>query len=166
MKPLENNYAFIDSQNLNLGVRSLGWRVDLRKFRHYLSEKYQVTKAYLFIGYTHENRSMYTMFQEAGFICVFKPTLIDKEGRMKGNCDAELVLQAMIEYPNFSKAVIVTGDGDFYCLVRYFIRQKKLLKVLVPNQNRYSSLLRHLPSEYLAFVSSLREKLTYVKRTP
>lgn len=29
-------YAFIDSQNLNLGVRSLGWKLDFAKFRQYI----------------------------------------------------------------------------------------------------------------------------------
>lgn len=43
-------YAFIDSQNLNLGVRSQGWKLDWRKFRQYLRNKYNVGKAYLFIG--------------------------------------------------------------------------------------------------------------------
>lgn len=27
MKTQENNYAFIDSQNLNLGIQSLGWNL-------------------------------------------------------------------------------------------------------------------------------------------
>ena len=41
---------------------------------------------------------MYTRLQEEGFILVFKPTLKYKDGTVKGNCDAELVLQAMIEF--------------------------------------------------------------------
>lgn len=44
------------------------------------------------------------------------------DGKRKGNVDAELVLQAMIEYPNYERAIIVTGDGDFGCLVRYLNR--------------------------------------------
>lgn len=28
MRSKDNNYAFIDSQNLNLSVQSLGWRLD------------------------------------------------------------------------------------------------------------------------------------------
>gem|GEM_PF-5900068 len=27
----ENNYAFIDGQNLNLGIKNLGWLLDLKK---------------------------------------------------------------------------------------------------------------------------------------
>jgi hypothetical protein len=35
-------YAFIDSQNLNLGTQSAGWKLDFRKFRLYLKNKYGV----------------------------------------------------------------------------------------------------------------------------
>ena len=52
-------YAFIDSQNLNLGIQSLGWKLDFKKFRLYLKNKYSVEKAYLFIGQNlHEKRKM------------------------------------------------------------------------------------------------------------
>lgn len=118
MKQL-NNYAFIDSQNLNLGVRSQGWRLDFGKFRQYLITKYQVKKTYLFIGYIQGNQALYTYLQNVGYICIFKPTLEIKEGknqvRVKGNVDAELVLHAMIEFNNYDRAVIVSGDGDFHC---------------------------------------------------
>src|SRR3989344_5206411 len=108
----QNNYAFIDSQNLNLAIRDLGWKLDFRRFFVRLREKYGVIKAFLFIGYIEGNSDLYALLQEAGFICIFKPTLKYKDGKTKGNCDAELVLQVMIEYPNYSRAVVVTGDGD------------------------------------------------------
>jgi len=40
-----------------------------------------------------------------------------KNGKIRGNVDAELVLHAMIEIQNYEKAVIVSGDGDFHCLI-------------------------------------------------
>ncbi len=126
-----NNYAFIDSQNLNLSIQALDWKLDFARFRRYLKEKYSVSKAFLFIGYIEGNSDLYKSLQDAGYICIFKPTLIYKDGKTKGNCDAELVLQAMIEYPNFDKAVIVTGDGDFYCLVKYLIDKKKQMIIVV-----------------------------------
>jgi len=39
-------YAFIDSQNLNLGVRSQGWKLDFGKFRQYLHDKYGVERPF------------------------------------------------------------------------------------------------------------------------
>ncbi|MEK7453215.1 MAG: hypothetical protein AAB614_03200 [Patescibacteria group bacterium] len=64
-----NNHAFIDSQNLNLSIQSLGWKLDFSRFRIYLKEKYSVAKAFLFIGYVEGNSSLYAGLQEAGFIC-------------------------------------------------------------------------------------------------
>lgn len=107
------NYAFIDSQNLNLGVRSLGWKLDWRKFRQYLRNKYNVTKAFTFIGYKAGNEELYTGLQQMGYLVILKPTLELPDGTVKGNVDAELVLHTMIEYKNYQKAIIVSGDGDF-----------------------------------------------------
>lgn len=161
----KKNYAFIDSQNLNLSIKSLGWKLDFKKFRVYLEEKYNVSKAFLFLGFIIENSDLYKSLQDAGFILIFKPTLTYKDGHTKGNCDAELVLQTMIEANNYNKAILVTGDGDFHCLVQYLIQEKKLGKLLIPNQKQYSALLKKFPSEYLAFISEQRKKLRYAKKS-
>jgi len=156
------NYAFIDSQNLNLGIRSQGWRLDFVTFRRYLRDKYQVEKAFLFIGYLHGNEKLYLSLQEAGYILIFKPTLEIKQGAetvVKGNVDAELVLHTMIEYLNYAKAVVVSGDGDFHCLIEYLVGQKKLLKVLAPTKH-YSSLLREFNAgNYIVRLDLLRATL-------
>lgn len=158
-------YAFIDSQNLNLGIRSLGWKIDWQKFRIFLSDKYCVKKAYLFIGYKPGNESLYSFLQEVGYICVFKPTLELKNGEVKGNVDAELVLHTMIEFDNFEKAIIISGDGDFYCLVEYLIKKNKFNKLFVPNKKCYSALFNKLSStenNILAFVSDQKNKIQYL----
>ncbi|MDO8626756.1 MAG: NYN domain-containing protein [Candidatus Magasanikbacteria bacterium] len=160
----KNNYAFIDSQNLNLSVRSLGWKLNFGSFRVYLREKYSIQQAYLFIGYLPGNQHLYTALQMAGYICVFKPTLELPDGTVKGNVDAELVLHTMIQYNNFDKALLVSGDGDFFCLAQYLLEQDKLLKVLIPNQARYSGLLKRLSTQQnnvFDFISELRVRLEY-----
>ncbi len=162
MKKPQNNYAFIDSQNLNLSIHSQGWILNFRKFRQYLHDKYGITKAFLFIGYVYENQDLYTSLQKDGYILVFKPTLELPSGKVKGNVDAELVLHAMIEYKNYDKALIVTGDGDFYCLVDYLRKNDKLLRLMIPNKNRFSSLFRKI-MPHIAFMNDLRSKLEYGK---
>jgi len=159
-KKQKNNYAFIDSQNLNLGVKSQGWSLNFVRFRQFLKDKYQVDKAYLFIGYVPDNQALYVELQKAGYICIFKPTLEIKERgkiKVKGNVDAELVLHAMIEYKNYDKAVIVSGDGDFYCLIEYLVRQSKLCKIIVPNK-RFSSLIRKF-SKFIVNIQLFKKKL-------
>lgn len=166
MKQGASNYAFIDSQNVYLSIKSQGWKLDFAKFRKYLSDKYAVTKAYLFVGYTEGNQQIYKKLQEDGYVVIFKPTLVYKDGSTKGNCDAELVLHAMIEYPNYGKAVIVSGDGDFYCLAEYLKSHGKLGGVMVPDKRRYSGLLKKLTTSdanVVLFLEDAKYKLEYKK---
>jgi uncharacterized LabA/DUF88 family protein len=155
-----NNFAFIDSQNLNLSIREQGWVLDFARFRVYLADKYGIAKAFVFIGYLRENEPLYTSLRKDGYSLVFKPTLLLPEGGVKGNVDAELVLHAMIEYANYDKALIVTGDGDFYCLVEYLLKKDKILNLMIPNQKKYSSLYRIIRTE-MVFMNDLRGKLEH-----
>ena len=121
---------------------------------------YQVIKAYIFIGYVPENTNLYKSLQEAGFILIFKPVLKIREKEhftYKGNVDAELVLHTMIQFPNYQQAIIISGDGDFRCLIEYLISKNKLLKILTPNE-QYSSLLREF-AKYIVPLNMQREKL-------
>lgn len=174
-------YAFIDSQNLNVGVQKFGWKMDWKKFRKYLSEKHGVEKAFMFIGYVPEFEAMYEQLHESGYLVVLKPTFDmtrprpdepapkptdnkskpdEKEERQtKGNVDADLVLWAMKELPHYNQAVIVSGDGDFYALVEYLDEQKKLLKILAPNAH-YSGLYNKY-EKYVERLDTKRSDLAY-----
>lgn len=175
----KGNYAFIDSQNLNVSVQNFGWKMNWRKFREFLNDRYGVTKAYMFIGYVPENEDLYEKMHEAGYAVVLKPTFDmtrvrpeekpgnepDKQDKkVKGNVDADLVLWAMKEMPNYAKAVVVSGDGDFFSLVEYLISQNKLLKVLTPT-GQYSSLY-HQFQEYLERIDDHRRQLAYYDKKP
>ena len=46
------------------------------------------------------------------------------------------------------RIVLVTGDGDFYELVRYLIKGDRFEKLLFPSQQNASSLYKKLGSEY------------------
>ena len=70
MESKQNNFAYIDGQNVNLGVRSMGWILDMQRFRVYLKEKYGISKAYIFLGFVAENQRMYNAFQEDGYILI------------------------------------------------------------------------------------------------
>jgi uncharacterized LabA/DUF88 family protein len=165
MKKKGKNYSFIDSQNLNLGVKDLGWNLDYGRFRVYLKEKYGVSKAYLFIGFLPENQKLYKKLQEQGYILVFKPVMKDEDGFAKGNVDADLVLQAMVDLANYDKAVIVTSDGDFYCLVDYLYSKGKLQSVISPNERKCSVLLKKSAKEKIIFLSNLKKKLEYKRKS-
>ncbi len=168
-----NTYAFIDSQNLNLGTQRMGWKLDWRKFRKFLRDKYGVTHAYMFIGYMSDNESLYEYMHELGFLVVLKPTIDvspkssgeheDKEKpTIKGNVDAELVLYAMKELPHYEQAIIVSGDGDFFGLAEYLEEQGKLACILTPNW-QYSSLLKPFEKKIVR-LDQKRRQLAYHDR--
>ena len=169
MKKKEVIYAFIDSQNLNLGTGKdiykgkkliyKGWKLDFRKFRKYLADKFRVQKALLFIGHIKQNQKLYNQLQSFGYDLIFKPTVKDNQGKPKGNVDAELVLHAAaIQYPQYDKAVVVSGDGDFHCLHDYLKKHQKLLKIIIPNRHSESSLLREF-QEFKIFLYREKENL-------
>lgn len=159
------NFAFIDSQNLNLGIQKLGWKLDYEKFRVYLKEKYNVDKAYLFIGFVALNQKLYDRLQESGFILVFKPTIPDADGKIKGNIDADLVLKVVAEINEYNKAIIVSSDGDFYSLVQYLIDKNKLEIVLSPDIENCSTLLKQSAKDRIRFMNDLRAKLEYKRKS-
>lgn len=164
-------YAFVDSQNLNLGTSKdiyrkkkltyKGWKLDFKKFRIYLTDKFKVKKAFLFIGYIKKNEKLYKRLKSFGYDLVFKPTVSDQQGKVKGNVDAELVLNAVkIQYDRYDKAVIASGDGDFYCLHEFLIKNKKLLRIIIPNEKSESSLLKPF-QKYKIFIIFEKSKLEF-----
>ncbi|HEX8182063.1 MAG TPA: NYN domain-containing protein [Candidatus Saccharimonadales bacterium] len=191
MKPAKtpNVYAFIDSQNLNVGVQKFGWKMDWQKFRKWLTDEHGVTKAFMFIGYVPEFEAMYEQLHEAGYMIVLKPTYdmtkpqpdpaveaaktaaaeaagikIEPEEKkpVKGNIDADLVLWAMKELSNYDKAILVSGDGDFYSLVEYLEGKKRLGKILTPSF-QYSQLFNRY-EEYIVRLDTYKRELRYYDR--
>lgn len=137
------NAAYIDNTNLYKGLETEGYRVEYPKLRTYLTERFAVKIAYIFIGFLPGKEDLYRRLQEAGFTLVFKPTVPNGEGATKGNCDGELILQATSDFyeKKYEKAVIVTSDGDFACLVNFLLERDALDSIQSPTQKKCSSLL-------------------------
>lgn len=166
MKKELHNYAFIDGANLHKGILQLGWKLDYKRFRRWLQDKFGVDKAYIFLGFIPENTGLYRDLQNAGYVVVFKPTILDSDGEIKGNCDAELVLQAVDDMHEklYQKAVIVSGDGDFACLVKFLQEKDRLLAVLCPNHQKASILLRRSVPDKIFFVERFRNILEFHRK--
>ncbi|PIR87511.1 MAG: hypothetical protein COU11_00150 [Candidatus Harrisonbacteria bacterium CG10_big_fil_rev_8_21_14_0_10_49_15] len=157
----QNNVAYIDGANLHQGVISLGWRLDYERFRVWLSEKYQVKTAYLFIGLIPKYKELYTYLSKSGFTLVFKEVVYDNDGKAKGNCDADLVLQATRDaYEDiYDKAVIVSSDGDYAGLVRFLIDKKKMEILLSPAPTEKCSILLKRTNVAISYLADQRSLL-------
>ena len=92
----------------------MGWSIDWVRFRKYLVDKYSVSTAYLFIGFMQSNQDLYSELQKAGYVLIFKPIIVDNNGKAKGNCDADLVLRAILEKDNYDKDIWYSWMFYFY----------------------------------------------------
>jgi hypothetical protein len=156
---MENNYAFIDGANLHKGIENLGWHLDYARFRVWLREKYGVARAYIFIGFIPSKKELYLQLEKAGYVLVYKEITYGLNGRIKGNCDADLVLRAAIDHfeGKFNEAVIVSSDGDYVGLVR-FLNEKSAFNVLLSPANKCSYLLWK-SGVRIVYLDSQRNKL-------
>ena len=157
-----NNHAFIDGANLHRGIKSLDWKLDYKRFRIWLKEKYGVDKAYIFIGLIPKNKDLYTYLQECGFTLIFKEVVYDVDGKAKGNCDADLVLKVVQDvYENiFNKALIVSSDGDYSGLVKFLISKSKLEGILSPSTEKKCSILLKRTEARISYINDQRNILS------
>lgn len=120
------NYAFIDSRLVD---------VNWPRFRVWLRANHRVKKAYIFLAYEAAKAPVYHTLKSAGYELIFKT----------GSITAELVLQAMMDYRLYDQAVIVTGNPDLFCLIKYLIEHEKLRHVIVPDPDGSTAWWRQPP---------------------
>ncbi|HET8575062.1 MAG TPA: NYN domain-containing protein [Candidatus Paceibacterota bacterium] len=174
MKKNQNNYAFIDGQNLYFGTTTASepWQVDLKRFRFYLKRKYNVCNAYYFLGYVQDGREeLYEKIQSAGFILNFREHNSAMLGKKKGNVDTDIVftiMKKLYKQEDFDKIILVSGDGDYRSLVDFLIEENKLGKILFPDQKRASSLYKKIDTKFQGNLgySDVRRKIEQKKRAP
>ncbi|GHU09928.1 hypothetical protein FACS189431_8620 [Alphaproteobacteria bacterium] len=165
------NQAFIDGQNLHLGTTTSrpSWKVDLKRFRVYLEKKYDVDKAYYFLGAIDDNQSkMYESIQEAGFILMFREHNPKMLSVKKGNVDTDIVFNIMkklYKKEKFDKVFLISGDGDYYKLVQFLVEENKLGKILFPARKKASSLYRRLAPQFFDYLDNpaIKSKIIYKK---
>ena len=161
----EKVFAFIDAQNIAKGIENSGWKIDWGAFRKWLAKHYNVSQAYMYIGYMAENRDLYLQLNNNGFNIDLKQMVKSNRdtaagGDIKGNVDVDMTIGAWREYDNYNKAIIISGDGDFTSLIEHLIERKKLKKIIVPEF--YSSLFKKF-NDYIIELNSYRDELNYVR---
>lgn len=162
----QSNVAYIDGANLHKGIDGLGWKLDYAKFRKWLSEKYGVKQAYIFLGLVPKYKDLYTNLQEQGYTLVFKEVVYDKTGKVKGNCDADLVVKAMEDAyeNNFEKVVLVASDGDYNSLVKFLMHKSKFETILSPALEEKCSILLKRTDASIVYLQDKRSILEYLHR--
>jgi uncharacterized LabA/DUF88 family protein len=170
------NIAYVDGQNLYMGTAKSepDWHIDLARFRVYLQQKYNVERAFYYLGYVQDNKradELYEEVQAAGFILVFRQHTSVMLGKKKGNVDSDIIFSVMkrlYKDGDFGKIVLVSGDGDYKMLVDFLIEEDRFAKILFPNRKYASSLYKSIGAPYFAYLSDadVRAKIEKKKRAP
>ena len=169
-KSSENNLAFIDGQNLYMGTNSETppWEINLEKFRKYLLKKYNVQKAYYFLGFVKEDyQELYEKIQSAGFILKFREHSSVMMSKKKGNVDTDIVFDIMkriYKKEPFNKIVLVAGDGDYKMLVDFLIEENRFEKILFPNKQFASSLYKSITRVYFDYLLNVKHIIEQNKK--
>lgn len=147
--------AYLDGANLHKGSAQLSWQLDYRKLRVWLSDKYGAQHAYLFLGLVPKYKSLYTYLQECGYTLVFKEVTYDGSGKVKGNCDADIVVRVMRDaFENsFDRALLVASDGDYASLVSFLKEKNKLEAILSPAIAKKCSILLKRTGARIAYIN-------------
>lgn len=153
------NIAFIDGQNLYMGTAKQSinpWTINLKKLRIYLEQKYNVSKAYYFLGYVQElNHDLYEEIQNAGFVLLFREHNPAMMGKKKGNVDSDIIFHIMkklYKKEDFNKIILISGDGDYKLIIDFLIEENKFEKILFPNRKYRSSLYKELSNNYFSYL--------------
>lgn len=163
MEPKPKIIAYIDAANLHKGIDSLGWKLDYRKFRSWIRQKYGVEEAYLFIGLMPKHAALYTALQSAGYTLVFKEVVYDGAGKAKGNCDADLVIRAMRDYfeNGSTKTILVSSDGDYAPVVNFWLEKDVSCTVVSPAPLKRCSILLKKTGVPILCLDDVKHKLSY-----
>jgi uncharacterized LabA/DUF88 family protein len=151
---------YIDGNNLYRSAKELGFEIDYRKLGVWLRQKYNANIIYLFIGFIPVKENFYRYLGNCGFTLIFKKA-ISIGNFIKGNCDAELVLKVVLDFylKEFDSCILITGDGDFGCLVEFLGEQKSIVFVIAPDKKKCSILLRNKDVE-VAFLNEHYHKFS------
>ena len=116
--------VFIDAANIIHCHKDIGWKVDFKKLKKYFETKCSLVAIYYYSAYLDESptqQSFFEMLSRKGYILRLKKlrriTNTDGTIQFKGNCDTDMVVDAVARMDEYDTAVIMSGDSDFISLV-------------------------------------------------
>lgn len=170
MAPLNNSdhlcgrvAVFIDAANIIYCYKDTGWKIDLKKLKKYFEEKCALAAIYYYSAYLEDNirqQSFLEMLSRKGFILRTKKIkkIIDDSGNvmLKGNCDTDIVVDAVSTLENYDTAVLMSGDSDFVSLANLLKGKNKKVVVISMRGHVARELIQ--ASDHYCSIDKFKEK--------
>ena len=135
---LTMTYVFIDATNIIYGTSYYGWKMDFEKLFKYLTNRYEAKAVYYYAGVDSKNvkqLNFYKKLTDFGYKLRLVPVKIFSDGHKKADVDSRMTFEIIKLDKKFDKAIIMTGDGDYYWVLEYLIKTKKMVKLISHNRN-------------------------------
>lgn len=161
----KNVYAFVDASNIIYGAKAEGWFIDLKKLFKYLKKKYFVTKAFFYYGKDSKSAKKEAFLKKLkSFGYILKVKEIKRYGKKsKSNCDVDMTMDMLLLMKEYTRAIVLTGDGDFAPLLAYLVSKKKDITV-ISSPKRTAREIRSLLGGKVQSFDDLKTLLEYKKR--
>jgi len=161
-------YAFVDAANMiyrNQYVHS--WTIDLKKLLTYLQHRYGVSRTLYYGGIDNRNRTQVQLYGKLamwGYELRLNPVkrFVNDKGEwyLKADVDARMAFEAMKLQSEYDRAVLLTGDGDFFWLLEYLLQKKERVWLLADPRKTAKELKKLIGSNF-ANLNNLRSQLEY-----
>lgn len=164
-KKRQNVYAFIDASNIIYGAKAEGWFIDLKKLFKYLKKKYFVTKAFFYYGKDSKSAKKEAFLKKLkSFGYILRVKEIKRYGKKsKANCDVDMTMDMLLLMKEYTKAIVLTGDGDFAPLLAHLMLNKKEITVIA-SPKRTAREIRSLLDGKVQSFDDLKTLLEYKKK--
>jgi uncharacterized LabA/DUF88 family protein len=164
---VKRTYLYVDGDNL-LGLqRERGWWIDHKKFTDYIKENYpELQEAYYYstLDPTQEiapKKRFLRAMTALGYRVSTRPPKVEFHNGApyrRGCSDLLMCRDIILDLSNFDRCILVTGDGDFDCVVDTLRTSGKEYLVISSPPVIGSALLNAAGMNFLDF-ESIREEI-------
>lgn len=125
-------YGFVDASNIIYGAKAEGWFIDQKKLFDYIKRKFKTRKIFFYFGKDDKNNKQTKFLKKLeSFGYTLRVKQIKRYGkRQKANCDVDLTMDMLLLKDKYERAVVLTGDGDFFPLFEYLKKQGKEIMII------------------------------------
>ena len=98
----------------------------------------------------------YKKLEEFGYKLYLRPVKLyeqeDGTTKRKANCDVDMTFYLMKEMNNFDRAIVLSGDGDFLCVLKYLQDKGKNVIILARSKRTAREIRQFAGSNFRDFV--------------
>ncbi len=159
--PDERIALFVDGSNLYSTVKTLDFEIDYGKMLDLFKGKGRLICANYYTALVEEEdyspiRPLVDWLDYNGWHAVTKPakSMVDRDGRrrIKGDMDAEIIVDMLGLAPHIDHLILVSGDGDFRVAVEALQKQGVRVTVMSTMASKPAMLADELRRQADAFI--------------